>query len=174
MVWVMAGEKRRLPVVSSTGPDSGEAEDPPRPPWHWIGFGVVAIFGAWLPLAWLAARVVRGWLERSLPGATTPEEIAAASAAMSASERTSLTITLVVPHLVALGLGAFTGGWLVGRYGVGTTRREPALAGLFAGLVACVLAAGASGFSPSLLVVPLVAAPIAFVGGNVGRKRRSA
>lgn len=167
----MAGEKRHLPIVPAQG--SSEPEEPPRPPWHWVGFGVVAIFGAWLPLAWIAARVVRGWLERRFPGAASPEELAASFADMPAGERASVVAMLAVPHVLALALAAFAGGYLVGRWGEGTTRREPALAGLFAGIVACVLTFGAlSGFSFAPLVVPLVAAPIAFVGGNVGRARR--
>ncbi len=175
----MAGEKRHLPIVSSKaaptqapGSDSGD-DEPPRPPWHWIGFGVVAIFGAWLPLAWLAARIVRGWLERRFPTAASAEDVSVAFAEMAPGERASLTAMLALPHLVALALAAFAGGYLVGRWGEGTTRREPALAGLFAGLVACVLTFGAlSGFSWAPLIVPLVAAPVAFVGGNVGRARR--
>ena len=164
----MADGKRRLPVVSSPPP---EGEDEPRPPWHWVGFGVVAIFGAWLPLAWIAARIVRGWLERELPTATSPEEVAAAFSAMSTADRARITVTLALPHVLALAGAAFVGGYLVGRYGVGTTRREPVLAGLFAGIVACVLTFGATGFSWAPLVVPLVAAPIAAVGGSVGRRR---
>ncbi len=173
----MADDKRRLPIVSSPRPepDSGADEDPPRPPWHWVGFGVVAIFGVWLPLAWISARVVRGYLERRLPGASSPEEISAAFATMSSSERASIVSTLAVPHVLALALASFVGGYLVGRYGVGTTRREPALAGLFAGIVACALTFGAvGGFSLAPLVVPLVSAPTAYLGGSVGRRRRSA
>lgn len=160
--------------MSDPSPEEG-ADEPPRPPWHWVGFGVVAIFGAWLPLAWLSARVVRGYLEQKLPGASTPEEVGAAFAAMPTSERTALAITLALPHVLSLALAAFAGGYLVGRYGVGTTRREPALAGLFAGLVACVLTFGAvGGFSFAPLVVPLVSAPMAYVGGTVGRRRSAA
>lgn len=161
-------DKRRLPVLSSNAP---EGDEEPRPPWHWIGFGVVAIFGAWLPLAWLSAQVVRGLLARWFPGASSPEEIASAFSEMSTEARVRLTMTMAVPHVLALALASFVGGYLVGRYGASTTRREPVLAGLFAGIVACVLTFGATGFSWAPLVVPLVAAPMAGVGGGVGRRR---
>ena len=44
--------KRRLPVLKT--PAEEGADEPPRPPWQWVGFGAVAIFVVWTPLAYLA------------------------------------------------------------------------------------------------------------------------
>src|SRR5689334_10420750 len=49
--------KRRLPIVKSPveprADGGGDDDSPSRPPWQWVGFGTVAIFVVWLPLAFL-------------------------------------------------------------------------------------------------------------------------
>src|SRR5688500_13599135 len=57
--WEDMAERRRLPVLSNARPPAAPAEedDEARPPWHWVGFGTVAIFGGWLPLAYVAGAV---------------------------------------------------------------------------------------------------------------------
>ena len=46
--------KKQLPVIAAKpAAEAAEPEDD-RPPWHWIGFGTVAIFAAWLPGSALA------------------------------------------------------------------------------------------------------------------------
>ena len=35
----------------------GANEDDNRPPWHWVGFGTLLVFGAWLPLAYVASAI---------------------------------------------------------------------------------------------------------------------
>ena len=53
-------KKRRLPVLKT--PSQEEEEAAARPPWQWVGFGALAIFAVWLPLAYLAGarRVAAG------------------------------------------------------------------------------------------------------------------
>ena len=160
-----ADNKRRLPVLSSPS----EPDEPPRPPWHWVGFGAVAIFAAWLPLSALAQIVLRRMLLARFGSEADEAEIAARLRAMTASEQGRQVMMLAVPHLVALAIGASAGGWLIGRFGGGITRREPAMAGFFAGFVACVLAfASSGGVSWPPLVVVVLATGFAWSGGVVG------
>src|SRR5437764_5330805 len=122
--------KRKLPVLQPPPPSQSPDEGPERPPWQWIGFGTVAIFVAWLPLAWLAERVSRAAVARVLAGEPLSGEDAARTvAALDAAGRARLGVAMVVPNLAALGLAAFAGGWLVGRYGAGAGAREATLAG---------------------------------------------
>ena len=168
-------EKRRLPVIPAK---SENADEPPRPPWHWVGFGTTAIFGAWLPLAYAAEalkkKVVFAWV-----GQVGDVQIAPALAALSAGERSRLGAALVLLTSLAMGGGAFAGGYLVGRWGgVGVGTREAALAGLMSGIIVSglastrgegswvVLGAGAVG---ACLVLALFAA----LGGGVGARRRA-
>jgi MFS family permease len=164
-----ADNKRRLPVLSS----ASEPDEPPRPPWHWVGFGAVAIFATWLPLSALAQLVLRRMLLARFGSEVDEAEMGARLRAMTAGEQARQVMMLAVPHLVALAIGAFAGGMLVGRYG-GVTRREPAMAGFFAGFVACVLAfASSGGISWPPLVVVVLATGFAGAGGVVGLRRRA-
>lgn len=164
-----ADNKRRLPVLSSAPPP----DEPPRPPWHWVGFGAVSIFAAWLPLSALAQLVLRRLLLARFGSGADEAEIAARLREMSAGAQARQMLMLAVPHLVALALGAFTGAWLIGRFGSGITRREPAMAGFFAGFVACVLTFAASGgISWPPLVVIVLATAFAWLGGAAALKRR--
>ena len=139
--------KKQLPVIAAKpAAEAAESEDD-RPPWHWIGFGTVAIFAAWLPGSALAG-ALGGRVARSLGGG--PEA----------------PITLGMRAAVAF--AAFAGGYLVGRFGAKTTPREATLAGVTATLFACALAAQAAGFSPLLLVVGIALVPAAFLGGRRG------
>jgi hypothetical protein len=136
--------------VLKAAPDEG-ADEPPRPPWQWVGFGALAIFVVWLPLAWVAtaATVRLGGLEQA----------PVARAALFAT---------------GLALAALAGGYLVGRWGAsGVGVREAALAGLSAALVATVLAWGSAGISVGALVTIVVAVPPAALGGRLGLTRRA-
>jgi hypothetical protein len=165
-----ADNKRRLPVLSSPS----EPDEPPRPPWHWVGFGAVAIFATWLPLSALAQTVLRRMLLARFGSNVDEAEIGARLRAMSAGEQARQMMMIAVPHLVALALGAFGGAWLIGRWGSGLTRREPAMAGFFAGFVACILAfASSGGISWPPLVVVVLATGFAWLGGAAGLKRKN-
>jgi hypothetical protein len=152
-------DKRRLPVFQADRPDAGPDGDAgPRPPWHWVGFGAVAIFTAWLPLyavaGALAARLA------ATPGADDGQHAGAGA-------------TIVAMHAVALAAGSFAGGFVVGRWGdQGVGVRHAALAGLAAALAAIGAAWVSSGFSPGSLIVVGVAVPLAAAGGWRGLRRR--
>ncbi|HEY2517515.1 MAG TPA: hypothetical protein VGI39_41865 [Polyangiaceae bacterium] len=147
----MADTKRRLTVLKS----DGAPQEPERPPWHWVGFGTVMIFAAWLPLAYAVEAIVA----RVRGGA--PE---------------GTRVPWVVPVLVGsvpLALAALAGGFLVGRFGKPAGTREALLAGLSTGLVAVVLTTFSGAFSPLFLVVAALAAGFAALGGALGVRGRS-
>lgn len=131
--------KRRLPVVQSPA----EEPEEPRPPWHWVGFGVVGIFFAWLPLAWIAGKI---------------------------SSPTSLVRT-IVPQFFGLAIAAMAGGYLVGRWGSGP--REAAIAGATAGVLATLLALTSGTGSFALAIVIALAAFFAWLGGRLGARRKT-
>jgi hypothetical protein len=149
--------KRRLPVVGSTP----EAE-PARPAWHWIGFGAVAIFITWLPLAYGAEVLSR----KLVAGRLGVEDVAT----LSRSERLSILARLAGPQLVALLLAGIAGGFLVTRFGDGTRPRDAALAGLAVGLLALALTCAQHTASVAALVVPCLACASAAAGGVLGRR----
>lgn len=136
-------KKRRLPVVKAPAPD----ETPePRPGWQWIGFGVVVIFIAWLPLTIVAQKAVDALVARGAG-----------------------PLAIVLPHAVALALAATVGGWVIGRFGsVGW--REGALAGAAVGVASVALALASSDGSWALVVVVGLAAAFAALGGALGRR----
>lgn len=175
-------ERRRLPVLQDpkppAAPPPGDAAEPvDRPPWHWIGFGVVAIFAAWLPLVYLAEALKRSVVRAYVGGASSEAELAARIAAMSAEERVRLAAIQALPHVAALALAAFLGGLLVGRFGAATRVREAALSGAAAASLALVLAwraVAAGGTSALLAVVVPSAIAVAFSawGGRTGVRMR--
>jgi len=154
---VADNEKRRLPVLQAQGEEPEEA----RPPWHWVGFGAVAIFVAWLPLAWIAEAV-----GRRLAG-----DRLARLGELDHHARLVVYAELAVPQAVALVLAAMAGGFLVTKFGQGTRRRDAAFAGLAVGLLALGLTFAQAGFSIAPLVVPLLAMGAAAAGGAVGARR---
>ncbi len=151
-------KKRRLPVVQSAG---AESEEEPRPPWHWVGFGAVAIFIVWLPLAYAAEALGRRLLAPRLAGRNIED--------LAHSERLRLLTMLAVTQLAALVIASLAGGFLVTRFGRGTRRRDAAFAGLAVGLLALGLTCS-QGASAAALIVPLVAGAAAGAGGALGRK----
>ena len=139
--------KRRLTVLKDTGDESA-----PRRPWQWVGFGALAIFTAWIPLAGLAGAAASCLGESALAGAGA---------------------AIVAVYAVALGLGAALGGFLVGRWGTaGVGLREAALAGLGASAVAIVATWVSFGPSAGALLVAAVATPMAAAGGRFGLRAR--
>jgi hypothetical protein len=144
--------KRRLPLLKSTGTAQDADAEPPRPPWQWVGFGALAIFCVWLPLAWLSA-------------------LATVRLSQIARGPAAALYTLLVSS-AGLALAALAGGYLVGRWGTpGVGVREAALAGALAALVATLLA-WSSGVSPGALLTVAIAVPSAALGGRLGLRRR--
>jgi hypothetical protein len=140
-------KKRRLPVLK-TQVEEDDAEA--RPPWQWVGFGALAIFVVWVPLAY-ATGVVAARFE-----------------ALAASRLATLAVAAS-----GLAIAALAGGFLVGRWGgkdVGV--REAALAGFAAALIATALSLGAPGAWAGAVVTVVVAVPSAALGGRVGLRRR--
>ena len=153
--------KRRLPVVQN----AAEPDEEPRPAWHWVGFGAVAIFVVWLPLAYVAEAVGR----RLSAGKLGPVE--SHFAELSRSDRLKVLAMIAVPQALALVLAGLAGGFLVTRFGQKTTRRDAAFSGLSVGLLALGLAFSQAGFSLAGLVVPLLATAAAAAGGAIGVRR---
>jgi hypothetical protein len=147
--------KRRLPLVQTPGPGQ-DADEPPRPPWHWVGFGTVAIFVAWLPLSAIAGFVGKRLLEGAGGAAGLDRAVFATLAS----------------YAVALGLGAVAGGYVVGRWGgeaVGV--REAALSGLGVTILVTLVSWASFGLAPGTLLVAVLAVPMAALGGWLGRRR---
>ncbi len=164
----MSEPRRKLPVLNAT---PGAEPEEPRPPWHWVGFGTVAIFGGWLPLA-LVAQSLTARLSR-LPPAASPALAAANFYALPASERAKEIAAIALPHGLALAAASFAGGFLVGRFGAPAGVREAALAGLMAGLVAVMLAFASGGISWPPLMVAAVATALSAWGGSRGKISRA-
>jgi hypothetical protein len=169
-------ERRRLPVLQepTPPPPPPESEDEERPPWHWVGFGVVAIFAAWLPLAYvggaMSARVVAARFGKD----ASKDAIDLALATMTARERAELTGAIALPVLFALAVAAFGGGVVVGRFGTGTGAREAALSGAVVAII--VSAVALSTATPNAILSAVVLAVIAVGfgawGGRFGASRR--
>lgn len=173
------------PPAPSGKKDGGDDDAPEddltieaRPPWHWVGFGTVAIFAAWLPLAYAAQAAVARVLANRFGAAATAQEIGTALGTMPAGERARLMALLAVPNVLALGLASFAGGYLVGRFGSGTGTREAASAGAMTALVALGLSFGAGGAGGMAAVVTsivtvLISVGFAAWGGRTGLRKRS-
>ena len=159
----MTTPKRRLTVLK----DDGEAEEVPRPPWQWIGFGALAIFTAWLPLAYPATLLARTLLARYAQG-STPEEVARALASAPAGEIARLEVEVRLLLALPLAVAAFAGGYLVGRWGRRVGVREAALAGLVTGLLTCALSWSREGFSWAPLAGIALSVPMSAWGGAAG------
>jgi hypothetical protein len=159
------GEKRRLPVLQK----AAEPEEEPRPAWHWVGFGAVAIFVVWLPLAYLAEAVGRRLVASRL-GAGGLSHIES----LTRAERLAVLARLAVPQAIALVVAGAAGGFLVTRFGKGTRRRDAAFSGLSVGLLALGLTYAQTGPSLAALAVPLLATGAAAAGGALGARRAPA
>ncbi len=162
------------------GPESDESENAieKRPPWHWVGFGTIATFALWLPLAYVAEAVRHSLFISRFGPTATQEEVRAAFATMADGQRFRWIAVQTVPHLVAFALGAFAGGLLVGRFGAGAGPREAALSGA---LTACVavgvawraVAEGGWGAVVAIVVPVFVAVAFASWGGVSGAKKKN-
>lgn len=184
-------ERRRLPVIQPTpspkagaagGETSASGEDSegaaPRPPWHWVGFGTVATFACWLPLAYVAEAIRHRVFASRFGPSPSRDQVDLAFAAMGAEERFRWTLVQTLPHVVAFALSAFAGGVLVGRFGAGAGPREAAASGLVTALLALAvswraLADGGWGALASTLAPLLIAVSSAWWGGRLGARLRS-
>ncbi len=169
-------ERRRLPVIQSKPPEPEPSEpdgsdEEARPPWHWVGFGTVAIFAAWLPLSYLAGYLARRGAAPYVGSATTAEEVAAKIEALSGDQRVRLALIEMLPHVLALAIGAFAGGFLVGRFGPG--KREAAMSGAMTAIIAMVLAGAQTGFSPASLIAVFLGVLFAWLGGRSGVRSKA-
>ena len=171
-------ERRHLPVLSN---DPSPAASPPedeeaRPPWHWVGFGTVAIFAAWLPLAYVAGAVSAKVMAARFGADASKEAIDLALSAMTSGERARLMATVALPNILGLALASFGGGFVVGRFGSGTGAREAAMSGGVTAFIASAMAF--AGFTAPTLIAAAVtfAVAIGFAawGGRLGASRRPA
>jgi hypothetical protein len=161
--------KHRLPVVHEA---PAEDANPERRPWQWVGFGTVAIFVVWLPLAALAQALSLRVVEARLG---TLESLDAARDALPhvpAADRELIAAALFGFPSAALALAALAGGFLVGRWGGRAGPREAALAGVASVLAVSMLAWMSSGLSWAPLAALFVAGPVAAGGGWIGYKGR--
>lgn len=161
-------ERRRLPVLSNNAPTPAETAPPDaeqRPPWHWAGFGVVAIFAAWLPLSY-----VGGAISKRLVAQVDLEHFSN----LSTAEQAKLGLMVGLPTMIGLAVAAFAGGFVVGRFGTGPGLRVAAVSGAVTALIVTVLSW--VGFSGAVLISGLIlfalATGFAALGGRVGEKRR--
>ena len=142
-------------------PPQGDADEPERPPWHWIPIGATATFLVWLPLAVITERGVRHVLNAA---DARGEPIAAAG------------IVILIAQAIAFATGAFTAGVLVGRLGKSITRREPSLGGALAAAIAWLIAAnqgtpgGALVWGLLLAILCTMGATFGALGGAAGQK----
>jgi hypothetical protein len=160
---------RRLPVLQPKGHAEDEGAEP-RPPWHWVGFGAVAIFVAWLPLAAVAGSVANRVAAGRVGAVQNEADLAARLHELAPRARLATIALMALPHVVALVLAAGAGGFLVTRFGTGTRPRESALAGLMVGVLALGITYAQTGISLAPLIVPLVATLAAWAGGRLGRR----
>lgn len=168
-------EKRRLTVLSNTPSPPAETDDEERPPYHWVGFGTVAIFAAWLPLTYVAGAVSKHVMDARFGKDASADQIAVAVEGMATGERMRLMATIALPALVALAVAAFGGGFVVGRFGPGTGRREAALSGVMVAIVANLLAWSGIAWTAlaGVLVTSAVAIGFAAWGGAFGSRIRA-
>jgi hypothetical protein len=174
-------ERRRLPVLSNNSPpteggdqDGGADDDESRPALHWVGFGVVAMFAAWLPLTYVAGAISARVLAARFGADTSESAVALAMSAMTAPERARLMAIIALPAVVGLAVAAFGGGVVVGRFGSGTGAREAAYAGAVTAVIASLMAW--SGVTASSIVAAVVTLTVAMAfaawGGRFGASRR--
>ncbi|HEX7662902.1 MAG TPA: hypothetical protein VF407_00250 [Polyangiaceae bacterium] len=161
--------KRKLPVIQSRPED----DEPPRPEWHWVVFGVVAIFVLWAPLAALAESIKRRIVTGAIGDRQSADEVDLALRSLSSAERTRLELAVFLLPALALVLAALGGGFLIGRYGAPAGVREGAFAAALAAFVACVIAWTTAGFSFAPLVAVVLAAPFGALGAKIGKRRRT-
>ena len=169
-------ERRHLPVLSNDPPpaDSKPEDDEARPPWHWVGFGTVAIFAGWLPLAYVAGAVSAKVMANRFGADASKDAIDLALSAMTSGERAQLMATVALPSLLGLALAAFGGGFVVGRFGSATGAREAAMSGGVTAFIASAMAYAGLTAATFIAAAVTFAVAIGFAawGGRFGASRR--
>jgi len=154
--------------------NAAEDEAADRPPWHWVGFGAVALLVVWLPLAAVAEVVATRAAAPFIGHVDRPAEAAEAVGQLSPAARRHVTLVLIGLPVASLVLAAFAAGFVVGRWGGRAGTAEAALAGALAALLVAGLTCASAGASWTALAALVPAAAAAALGGAVGRKRRPA
>lgn len=150
-------KKRRLPVLKN-----GAEEIEERPPWHWAGIGVVAIFLAWLPLVMMVDWLLSRWVP--------PDGLDAVSVRMR--------VLMLFVVAMSFATACFGAGYLVGRFGDRAGKREASVSGVIAAVIAWLigLRGGAIGgllaWALMLVVLLGIAVPSARWGARRGLRRR--
>jgi tRNA-(ms[2]io[6]A)-hydroxylase len=168
-------EKRRLPVISSQEPrrNSADPESESRPEWQWVGFGVVAMFAAWLPLAAAAGMFARSIAEGMLGAPLDAADAQTKIAALDTFAQRKLMASYMAPHVVALALAGVFAGFVIGKFGQGGGRAASVAAGIVC-VLAGLLAVRDLSSLVALLVVVVVAVLSARGGATWGARRREA
>jgi hypothetical protein len=139
---------------------------------HWVGFGAVAIFAAWLPLAYAAQALAARSLSARFGPDASREDVAGRIAAMPWGERAALVVTQALPHALALAIAAFAGGFLTGRFSPRARGREAAMAGAATATVAALVSCRSSYDAFASLVTLAIATLFAAWGGRTGALRK--
>jgi tRNA-(ms[2]io[6]A)-hydroxylase len=163
-------EKRRLPVIQSSNAKSDE--DEARPGWQWVGFGVVAMFAAWLPLAAAAGMVGRSAAERVIGAPLDEADTLSRIGALDQATQRKLMLSLMLPHVAALAIAGAFAGFVIGKFGQGGARSASVAAAMVCALAGLIAVRDLSSFV-ALLVVVLVAVLSARAGASVGAKKRA-
>jgi tRNA-(ms[2]io[6]A)-hydroxylase len=163
-------EKRRLPVLQPK-PENPEDDSEPRPPWHWIGFGVVGIFGAWLPLAALAQAIGLRLARAKLGSSDDLDTIHARVVELPRGDRAAVWLALLAPQVMALALASLAGGFLIGRWGKRAGVREAAIAGAAVSALAGMLSCSSGGAAWGALAMGLISTSFAALGARFGARR---
>lgn len=156
----MADEKKKrvsLPVVGQQGRstsltglddvDTGEGVPTARAPGAWILLGALATFAFVMPLALIVSAVL-GSVYRSGGAPQSP-------------------IPIAIGAVLSLAIGAFGGGYIVGRFGGRAGTREGALAGALAGAVFWAMSRMLAG-----IAILVVTWPAAYLGARIGKRSR--
>ena len=145
--------KRRLPMMPKV--EVADESDEDRPPWHWSAIGAVAVFLAWLPMAY----IVNGPLGGLFNGGMVAK------------------VAAVSLNVAAFVIGSFAGGYLVGRFGGRAGVKEATVGGVAASAIAWALAAvqarsGVLVWIMLLTGMAMLGAGGARVGGRFGLRGR--
>lgn len=160
----MSDGKRRLPVVDTGRPDPSGL----RPAWQWIGIGVGVMFLFWMPLAYGAQLLARGYWARRL-GEADPSKWAEAYERLEGGARLELQLTLGAAPAVAFVVAAVIGGLVLGRFDEASGLRDATIAGALVAVGAGMLAAATSVGVGSILAWLAATAVTGCLGAGAGR-----